>query len=431
MNKEPEKLPGDSGEDGTERRFEDFIPQDGDADIFAKADALDSYLGANPASYTEGLGLRMEGPAAHTCTVREHDGHSHKVTMLGSNSYLALTTHPAVVAASIKACAEYGYGMGAVSLYAGTTPLHRLVEEELSGLYGTEDAILFPCGYSANVGIISALCGPGDVVVNDASNHASIFDGCRLSGAEIKVYLHRNMRHLERVLQRIPDSVRGRLIVTDGVFSMDGDLAPLDEITDLARRHRARVMVDDAHGLGVVGPTGLGTPEHFGCTRGIDLLCGTLSKTPGAIGGYCAASASVVRYLRYYARTYFFSTSMPAPTAAGLVEALRLIRADAAGRDRLWRNIARLRDGLKALGFDTGDTESAIIPVIVGDEQKLAAFHNELRANGVFTNLVTYPAVRRKECRLRVSAMSTLTEIEIDAALSVFADVGRRNGIIA
>ncbi len=411
-------------------RFEDFVPRDGRADLFDKVRDLDARLSAAPAAYLEGLGLLLCGPAAHACAVREHDGREHGVIMLGSNSYLGLTTHPGVVAASRRALDEYGYGMGAVSLYAGTTPLHRQLELELAGLHGTADCIVFPCGYSANVGILSALCGPGDVVLNDAANHASIFDGCRLSGAEIKVYLHRNMEHLERLLRRLPDAVRGRLIVTDGVFSMDGDLAPLDRIVDLAARYGARVMVDDAHGLGVVGPTGRGTAEHFGCLDRVDLLCGTLSKTPGAIGGYCAGSEALVRYLRYYARTYFFSTSMPAPTAAGLVEVIRMIRADRAGRAGLWTRIRRLRDGLQGLGFDTGDTASAIIPVIVGDEEKLASFHNGLRARGVFTNLVTYPAVRRKECRLRVSVMSTLTDAEIDRALSLFGEVGRTLGLI-
>jgi glycine C-acetyltransferase len=413
------------------RRFEDFVPRDGREDIFAKVRDLDAYLADAPAAYLDGLGLLMCGPAAHTCAIREHDGRLHDVIMLGSNSYLSLTTHPAVVAASKKATDEYGYGMGAVSLYAGTTPLHRRVEQELATLYGTEDAIVFPCGYSANVGILSAMCGPGDVIVNDAANHASLFDGCRLSGADVRIYLHRNMAHLERTLRRLPDSVRGRLIVTDGVFSMDGDLAPLDRIVELAGRYGARVMVDDAHGLGVVGPTGRGTAEQFGCLCRVDLLCGTLSKTPGAIGGYCAGSAALIRYLRYYARTYFFSTSMPAPVAAGLVEVLRLIRADRAGRAALWTNIRRLRAGLKDLGFNTGDTDSAIIPVIVGDEPKLAAFHNELRERGVFTNLVTYPAVRRKECRLRVSVMSSLTQAEMERALTVFGESGRRLGIIA
>jgi glycine C-acetyltransferase len=189
-------------------------------------------------------------------------------------------------------------------------------------------------------------------------------------------------------------------------------------------------MIDEAHGLGVIGPTGRGTPEKFGCMDKIDIIYGTLSKTPGAIGGYCAGSAALVRYLRYYARTYFFSTSIPAPVVAGLIEVFRLMAQDTAGREKLWENVRYMLKGLKALGFDTGDTESAIIPVIVGNEEKLGDFHNDLRRNGVFTNVVTYPAVRRKECRLRVSIMNSLTKEDMDRALALFAELGRKHAII-
>jgi glycine C-acetyltransferase len=416
---------------GAKRHFEDFAPKDGHADLFRKVEDLSAML-ADPdrAVLAEGLGLQLLGPVAPRVAVREKDGTDHEVVMLGSNSYLGLTTHPRVVAASQAACAKYGYGMGAVSLYAGTTDLHRELERLIADFYHAEDAILFPCGYSGNVGVISALCGPGDVIVNDAANHASIFDGSRLSGADLKVFLHRNLEHLERTLKRLPDAQKGRLIVTDGVFSMDGDVAPLDGIVRLARRYGARVMIDEAHAVGIVGPTGRGTAEQFGCMADVDITCGTLSKAPAAVGGYCAGSAALVRYLRYYARTYFFSTSLPAPLVAGLIEVFKLLRDDAAGRDRLWENVRYLRDGLKRLGFNTGDTGSAIIPVIVGDEEKLARFHNALRRRGVFTNIVTYPAVRRKECRLRVSVMNSLSKCDMDVALAAFAAAGREFGII-
>lgn len=412
------------------RRFEDFVPKDGTADILQKVLDLERFLKDNPQPYLEGLGLEVLGPAAHRVRIRDADHVERDVIMMGSNSYLSLTTHPRVVAASQAACERYGYGMGAVSLYAGTTLLHRELERLISAFYGTEDTIIFPCGYSGNMGVISALCGPGDVVINDAANHASIFDGCRLSGADIKVYLHRNMEHLERTLKRLPGPQKGRLILTDGVFSMDGDVAPLADLVQLAGRYGARVMVDDAHGLGVVGPTGRGTAEACGCMGQVDITCGTLSKTPGAIGGYCTGNASLIRYLRYYARTYFFSTSLPAPVVAGLIEVFKLLLADEAGRDRLWANIAYLLRALKQLGFNTGATESAIIPIMVGDEDKLARFHNELRRGGVFTNIVTYPAVRRKECRLRVSVMNSFTKPEMDSALEAFAEAGRTCGII-
>jgi len=412
-----------------EAHFEDFLGANGAEDIFGKVDALDSFLSAGP-SYVEGLGLQLLGPAARRATIRERDGDSHEVIMLGSNSYLSFTTHPRVVAAAKEACDKYGYGMGAVSLYAGTTDLHRRLEVLIAEFYGAEDAMIFPTGYAANVGVISAICGPGDVVINDASNHASIFDGSRLSGADLKVFLHRNTHHLEKILSRLPDSVKGRLIITDGVFSMDGDVAPLGDIVDLAGRYGARVLVDEAHAVGIIGATGRGTAEREGCAGRVDLTVGTLSKTPGAIGGYCVGTRKVIQYLRYYARTYFFSTSIPAPVIAGLIEVFKMMMEDGTERRKLWKNIEYLRTGLQRMGLDTGDTESAIIPVIVGDEDKLGRFSNDLRRGGVFTNLVTYPAVRRKECRLRLSVMSSLTIQDLDQALAIIRAGALRHGII-
>jgi len=410
--------------------FESFISQNRQLDIFRKVEELDAFLQKDIPGYLDGLGLQILGPMTRQVAVKETDNVIHDVIMMGSNSYLALTTHPQVISACKAATDQYGYGMAAVSLYAGTCPLHRELETLIADFYGTEDAVLFPCGYSGNVGVISALCGPGDVIINDSANHASIFDGCTLSGAEIKLYLHRNMRHLEKILKGLPESRQGRLIVTDGVFSMHGDLAPLDEIVALARTYNCRIMVDEAHGVGVIGPTGRGTPEHFGCTNEIDIIYGTLSKTPGAIGGYCAGSAALTRYLRYYARTYFFSTSIPAPIVAGLIEAFKLMRDDQAGRKNLWGNVQYMLTQLKSLGFNTGETESAIIPLVVGDESKLGAFQNDLRRNGLFTNVVTYPAVRRKECRLRVSIMSSFTKKDMDQALALFAVFGKKHSII-
>jgi len=410
--------------------FEDFLPKDGKADIFQKINELNTFLNEHPPAHIDGLGLQMLGPADRRVKIRESGSEDREVIMLGSNSYLSLTTHPAVVSASQKACEKYGYGMGAVSLYAGTSDMHRQLEELIAEFYEAEDAIIFPCGYSGNVGVVSALCGKGDVVLNDSANHASIYDGCLLSGADVRIYIHRNMKHLEKILQRLPDSQRGRLIITDGVFSMHGDVAPLDEIVALAKRYNARVMIDEAHSLGVIGETGRGTAEKCKCTGDVDITYGTLSKAPAAIGGYCAGSSRLIRYLRYYARTYFFSTSLPAPIVAGLIEVFKLIMSDKSGRNKLWHNIGYMLKELNRLGFDTGDTESAIIPVIVGNEEKLARFHNDLRHRGIFTNFVSYPAVRRKECRLRLSIMNSLTEKDMDQTLSVLAELGRKHDII-
>jgi 7-keto-8-aminopelargonate synthetase-like enzyme len=251
-----------------------------------------------------------------------------------------------------------------------------------------------------------------------------------LSGAEVKIYLHRNMKHLEKILKSLPESQKGRLIITDGVFSMDGDVAPLDEIVELANHYNARVMIDEAHSLGVIGPTGRGTPELFDCKDKIDVIYGTLSKAPAAIGGYCAGKSSLIQYLRYYARSYVFSSSIPAPAIAGLIEVFKLMKEDTAGRSALWKNVSYLQTGLKSLGFDTGNTASAIIPVIIGDEKILSNIHNDLRLRGVFTSVVTYPAVRRKECRIRVSVMSSHTQIELDKVLAVFAELGKKYNII-
>ncbi len=412
------------------KTFEDFFPRGGGEDIFAKAYDIEKYLAHHKEPALDSLGVRNLGGAESKVTIEGLNGDKHSVLMFGSNSYLSLTNHPQVVAASKAACDKYGYGMGSVSLYAGITDLHRELEERIARFHRTEEAILFPGGYSTNVGVISALCGKGDVIINDAANHASIFDGCLLSGAEMKIYPHNNVKALERILKRLPADQKGRLIITDGVFSMHGDTAPLGQIVALAEDHGARVMVDDAHGLGVVGPTGRGTAELHGCMDAIDLNVGMLSKAPGAVGGYCAGSQTIVNYLRYYSRTYFFSTSLPAPVVAGLIEVFKLLEDDDAGRLTLWENVHYLKYGLNSLGFDTGNTESAVVPVVVGNEKKLAAFHNSLLVNGLYSNIVTYPAVRRKECRLRLCVMNSLTREDIDVAIALLERFGREHFII-
>ena len=414
----------------TKISFETFLPGTG-GDIFAKIQGLAAHLQTHVEPCLEALGHELLGAADRQTTVRDHGGTERRAVMMGSNSFLNLATHPRVVAAAKAAIDRFGYGMGAVPVYAGTTDLHRRLEQAIARFLRQEDAILFPCGYSGNVGVLSALCGSGDVILNDAANHASIFDGGQLSGADLRIYLHGNLRHLEKQLRQLPDTQRGRLIVTDGVFSMDGDLAPLAEICDLARQYGARVMVDDAHGIGVVGPTGRGTPEACGCLDRVDILYGTLSKAPAGIGGYCAGSAALVNYLRLYARTFFFSTSLPASVVAGLLEVFALLEEDAAGRAQLWENIEYLKRGLASAGLDTGRTASAIVPVMVRDEDKLARLHAALVERGVFTNIVSYPAVRRKDCRLRLNVMAAHTRADLDHAIAALAELGRELGIVA
>ena len=411
-------------------KFENFVNTLDGEDLFDKTKRLDKVLSSNIMTGNEALGMVTMNKVQPESGIKEKNGHVHNVIMLGSNSYLNLSTHPQVMEGAKQALEKFGYGMGAVSNYAGITDIHKELEKRIANFYGTEDSIVFPSGYGANIGIISALCGKNDVIINDAANHASIFDGCMLSEADVKVFPHRDMKGLERILSRIPDEKTGRLIITDGVFSMDGDMAPLDKIIELAEKYNCRLMVDDAHGVGVVGPTGRGTSEYYGVMDKIDLNVGMLSKGPGGLGGYCAASRQIIQYLRLYARSYFFSTALPASVAGGLNEAFKLLEADNAGRKKLWQNTEYLKSKLLENGFDIGHSQSAVVPVMIYSEPILFEMYEKLRQRGVYVNIVTYPAVRRKECRLRLCTMKDLTFKQIDKAVEIISDLGREYGLI-
>ena len=359
-----------------------------------------------------------------------YTGEIREMIMLGSNSYLGLTAHPKVVEAVIAATTKYGYGAGSVSLYSGTTDLHIELERRLAEFYRCEDAIIFPTGYAANVGTIAAILHEQDVAVNDLYNHASIFDGCRLSGAKIQTFAHARMAHLDRVLQESCGNDHGTLVITDGVFSMDGDLAKLDEICGLARKHGARVMLDDSHALGVIGPTGKGTAEHYGLQGKIDITVGTLSKCFGAIGGVVAGSAELVDYLRFYARPYFFSGSVPTPVIAGALAILNIMEEQPELRDDLWRSVRHMTTKLSELGFNLGNTQSAIIPVIIGDESKLKFVLRDLTQAGIFMNYVASPAVPRNKCRLRMSMMAGHSQKDLDYVIETMEKLGRKYDII-
>lgn len=411
-------------------KFENFTDTLDGEDLFDKTKRLDAVLSSGVLTGNEALGMVTMNKVQPDSKIREKDGSIHDVIMLGSNSYLNLSTHPQAMQAAREALEKFGFGMGAVSNYAGITDIHKELERRIADFYDAEDCIVFPGGYGANVGIVSALCGKNDVIINDAANHASIFDGCALSGADIKVYPHRDMKYLERILSRLPEEKKGRLIITDGVFSMDGDIAPLDKIVELAQKYNARIMVDDAHGVGIVGPTGRGSAEHFGLIDKIDLHVGMLSKGPGGLGGYCAAKREIVQYLRLYARSYFFSTALPASVAGGLNEVFRLMSEDKAGRKELWEKIEYLKKNLVNAGFDIGHSQSAVVPVMIYSEPILFEMYEKLRRRGVYVNIVTYPAVRRKECRLRLCAMKDLTFEQIDRAVEIITELGREYGIV-
>lgn len=411
-------------------KFEDFLFTREGEDLFEKTRGLDKVLASGAMTGSEGLGVQILEKTGPYVQIKEKSGCEHKVIMLGSNSYLNLTTNKKVCDAAIKAIEKYGYGMGAVSVYAGICDIHKELEKRIANFYNTEDAVLFPSGYGTNIGVISALCSKGDIIINDSANHASIFDGSKLSGADIRVYPHNNIEALEHILKKCEKKNRAKLIITDGVFSMYGDIARLDKICELAEKYNAKVMVDDAHGLGIVGATGRGSAQVYNIGDKIDLHVGMLSKTAGALGGYCATTRKIAQYLRHYARSFFFSTALPAPVAAGLNEVFKLLEHDRAGRKELWENINYLKSKLEKLGFNTGNSQSGIIPIIIGDEAILFKMYQDLRLSGVYTNIVTYPAVRRKECRIRICVMKDLTRDMMDSAVEIIEKTGRKYGVI-
>lgn len=400
-------------------------------DLFAKVRSFAAAAGLERATGLTAFHQQfLSAHAPRTLMLDKSTGRPRSMIMLGSNSYLALTAEPRVVEASIAAAKKYGYGAGSVPIYAGTTDLHTELENRLAKWYRCEDAILFASGYAANTGAISALVRPGDAIINDLFNHASIYDGCRLSGANMHVFAHRNMKHLERTLKKAAGDDHGTLVITDGVFSMEGDVAPLDEIIPLARQYGARVMLDDAHALGVIGPTGRGTAEQCGVEGQVDATMGTLSKCLGGIGACVAGSSEMVEYLRFYARSHFFSAAVPAPAVAGALAALDIIEKEPQLRESLWQNVRYLADNIKAMGYDIGQTQSAIIPVIVGDEYKLKAILIDLLAAGIFTNYVAFPAVPKARCRLRLSVMAGHPREDLDFVLETLRTLGRKHGVI-
>ena len=342
--------------------------------------------------------------------------------MLGSNNYLGLTVHPRVVEAGVQALREYGSGCSGSRFLNGTLTLHTSLERELADFLGKEAVMTFSTGFQSNLGIISAICGKNDYVICDRENHASIYDGCKLSYATMLRYRHNDMEHLEKCLQRVPDTA-GILIVTDGVFSMGGDIANLPEIVRLAKAYGARVMVDDAHGLGVLGNGGRGTADYFGLADDVDIIMGTFSKSLASIGGFMAASERVVDYVRHASRPYIFCASIPPASAATAREALRILREQPELPARLHALSMYMRRGLKSRGIAIRDSETPIIPIYTYDVFTTLETAKELYDEGVYVNPVLPPATPATECLLRTSYMATHTEALLDEALDVIERV--------
>jgi 8-amino-7-oxononanoate synthase len=352
-----------------------------------------------------------------------------KLIMAGSNNYLGLTSHPKVKEAAIKAVEKYGSGCAGSRFLNGNLIIHDELEEKLAAFFRKEAAVVFATGYQTNLGTISALVGRNDVVVLDKFDHASIIDGCRLSFGQVKKFRHNDMNDLERVLSSTSDKA-GMLIIVDGVFSMEGDISPLPDVVALAKKYGARVMVDDAHSVGVLGAGGRGTAEHFHVEDEVDMIMGTYSKSLAAIGGFIVASKEVANYVKHLSRSLIFSASLAPALVAAVSAALDVIQEEPELRERLWQNTHKMLKGFKELGFDTGESKTPIIPIIIGDRMKTFQMCGLLHEYGIFVNPTISPAVPPGREMLRTSYMATHTDEQLDRILDAFERAGRQLGII-
>jgi 8-amino-7-oxononanoate synthase len=352
-----------------------------------------------------------------------------KLIMAGSNNYLGLTSHPKVKEAAIKAVEKYGSGCAGSRFLNGNLIIHDELEEKLAAFFRKEAAVVFATGYQTNLGAISALVGRNDVVILDKFDHASIIDGCRLSFGQVKKFKHNDLQDLERVLSSTSDK-QGMLIIVDGVFSMEGDITPLPDVLELAKKYGARVMVDDAHSVGVLGEGGRGTAEHFHIEDEVDMIMGTYSKSLAAIGGFIVASKAVANYVKHLSRSLIFSASLAPALVAAVSAALDVIQEEPELRERLWHNTHKMLAGFKELGFDTGNSETPIIPIIIGDRMKTFQMCGLLHEYGIFVNPTISPAVPPGRELLRTSYMATHTEEQLDRILDAFERAGRQLGVI-
>ena len=352
----------------------------------------------------------------------------HRLIMCGSNNYLGLTTHPKVKEAAIEAVKRYGTSCTGSRFLNGTLELHEQLEHELAEWVGKEAALCFSTGMQVNLGTVSALVNRGDVVILDKDDHASIVDGARLSFGKIERFIHNDMEHLERTLQSIPESA-GKLVVVDGLFSMEGDLAPLPEMLPVTRKYGARLMVDDAHGMGVMGG-GHGTVAHFGVTKDVDLIMSTFSKSFASLGGFIAGDEDVVSYIKHHARSLIYSASIPPSNAAAALAALEVMRSEPERPARVLANAEKMRKGYRQLGFNIGNSVTPVVPIIIGDDQLTFMMWKTLFDEGVFVNPVISPAVAPGHQLLRTSYMATHTNDQLDKVLEIFEKVGKRLGVI-
>lgn len=413
---------------GDSRTMRDFVGIE-HPDLFHKAREFRAFYRDKKERELYWYGMPLETPCKNRAVMFDDiTGKSREFLMFGSNSYLGLSNHPEVIQAIQDAAGAYGATNTGCRIIAGSNVLHLELERKLAKLKGREDCIVYPSGYSANLGCISALTSRHDLVFTDAINHMSIQDGCKLAGAQRKIYDH-SLTSLEKSLARYADHPGGKLIVTDGVFSMHGDIVDLPRLMNLAERYGARVLVDDAHSTGVLGKTGSGTAEHFNMKGRVDLELGTMSKALSGLGGFVCADGDVVEFLRFYSNSYVFAATIPAPVAAGVIASIDVMLREPERLTMLWDNIYYFRTLLLNAGFDLEHSASAIVPIVVGDDAKTLLFGRAVRARGLFCQTVVFPGVSVGDARLRISITSEHTREDLDEAYAILVAAAQEVGV--
>lgn len=401
------------------------IPVPDASDIFAKVaafDQADQLRRAGLFPYFQPLGGQLGN---------EVDVNGNRMVMVCSNDYLGLSQDKRVQQAGLPALEEFGTSCTGSRFLNGTLALHENLERDLARFLNKEDALTFSTGFLGSLSVLSALVGRREIMYFDRENHASLYDGARLSWGELRKFRHGDLDHLEFMLKRDADKNVGKMIVTDGVFSMSGEVADLPGIIRLARKYRARVMVDDAHSTGVMGPNGRGTAEHYGCEDEVDIVIGTFSKAFASVGGFMAGPADVVDYVKCMARPFIFTAALPPAQVASTHASLKILASEPVHRERLWKRVALFREGLRNLGFDTMKSEGPIVPVPIGDFDHVFVFWKKIWERGVFALPAVPPAVPPGECLIRMAVNASHSREEIDRVLDAFAEVGRETGMIS
>jgi 8-amino-7-oxononanoate synthase len=348
-----------------------------------------------------------------------------------SNSYMGFSVHPRVLEAATSALKQYGLGIGGSPLACGTTTLHHRLAEKIAANYGTQSAMVFATGYQALAGTIQGLMGPKDVALVDNLDHRSILDGCALAGCKIRSFVHNDMDDLDQLVSRTASVETHRMVIVDSVYSMDGDIAPLPRMNEICRPVGVTVFIDEAHSLGILGKHGRGLLEHFDLPDGADIIAGTFSKFAGAVGGFCAAEKDVIDFLRHYSSPFVFSASIPPAVVAAVSTSFDLLHEEPQWLSRLWENVRFLMNGLKEMGYDTGQSQTPVIPIMIRDTEKVLRMNRALLDKGVYASPVVHPGVPLKRERLRLGVMATHSHEHLERALEIFREVGRQFEVIA